>query len=264
MLKEQIKFAAALAFKPFVGSGRKVVLCYHSLRSETVMNFREQMAYLSTHCKVVKPSEILSVKSHDRTVAAVTFDDAFVSFDENAVAVLREFAIPAGVFVPTGYIGKPCGWQMPEGHPDTHERIVAGDRLGEWERNGIEIFSHTVSHPNLTVIPAEKLKKELVDSKAVLEQILGHSVDAISYPHGRHNESVIAAAKESGYRLGFSIEPRCVDAATNPYAIGRFVVSPDESLAKFKLKASGAYSAEAVLRNLKQRMKQHHGLSDSY
>jgi peptidoglycan/xylan/chitin deacetylase (PgdA/CDA1 family) len=255
MLKEQIKFAAALAYKPFVGSGRKVVLCYHSLRSEAVVNFSEQMTYLANHCETVKPSEIISAKPQGRTVVAVTFDDAFVSFDENAAAVLKELNVPAGVFVPAGYIGKPCGWQMPDGHPDTHERVVACDRLREWELNGIEVFSHTMSHPDLTAIPAERLKKELVDSKSVLEQILGHSVDVISYPHGRYDESVIAAAKESGYRLGFSIEPRCADALTNPYAIGRFVVSPSESLAKFKLKACGAYAAETVLRNLKQRMK---------
>lgn len=255
MLKEEIKFAAALAYKPFLGSCRKVVLCYHSLKPDAVMNFRQQMAYLADRCDIISPSQIMTAACRSKPMVAVTVDDAFVSFDENAVPVLKEFNIPAGVFVPTGYIGKPCGWQMPKGHADQNETVLDCARLRELSKDGIEVYSHTVSHPNLTTLSAEQLRKELADSKAALEQILGRSVDTISYPHGRHDENVLKAAKDTGYRLGFTIEPRCVDAAANPYAIGRFVVSPNEPFSRFRLKACGAYAAENVLRNLKQRLK---------
>lgn len=255
MFKERIKFVAASIYRPFIGSGRRVVLCYHSLKADAVMNFTEQMKYLAAHCEIVKPSEILSAGPQDKPVVAVTFDDAFVSFYENAVPVLKTFNIPAGVFVPTGYIGRPCGWKMPVGHSDREETVADSGQLTAMEKDGIEVFSHTMTHPSLTALSSAKLKEELAGSKAALEQILGHSVGAISYPHGRYNENVINAAQESGYRLGFTIEPQCVDELTNPYAIGRFVVSPKEPLSRFKLKACGAYAAENILRNLKRRMK---------
>lgn len=255
MFKERVKFVAASIYRPFIGSGRRVVLCYHSLKADAVMNFTEQMKYLTAHCEIVKPSEILTVTPQDRPAVAVTFDDAFVSFYENAVPVLKAFNIPAAVFVPTGYIGRPCGWKMPEGHSDREQTVADSEQLIAMEKDGIEVFSHTMTHPTLTTLPSAKLKEELAGSKAALEQILGHSVEAISYPHGRHDKNVLDTVKESGYRLGFTIEPQCVDESTNPYAIGRFVVSPNEPLSRFKLKACGAYAAENILRNLKRRMK---------
>ena len=102
-LKETIKYITALACLPFIGSRRKVVLCYHSLKAEAVVNFRRQMEYLVGRFEVVKPSEILSAEPRNKTMVAVTFDDAFTSFYENAVPVLKEFDISVGIFVPTGF-----------------------------------------------------------------------------------------------------------------------------------------------------------------
>ena len=144
---------------------------------------------------------------------------------------------------------------MPQGHPDRQETVVDCSRLIELEKDGFEVFSHTVTHPKLTTLSEENLKKELIESKAALEKILAHSVNTISYPHGAHDKKVTNAAKESGYELGFTIEPQCVSEATNPFGIGRFVVSPNEKLSTFKLKACGAYVAESILRNLKRRIK---------
>jgi len=255
MLKAWIKYITALAYLPFCGKGRRVVLCYHSLKSDFTAGFRKQMEYIVCHCQVVKPSEILTVESDGRTIVAVTFDDAYVSFYENAVSVLTELNMPAGVFVPTGFIGRQCNWQMPEGHPDKNEKVIDRQQILGLEKHGIEVFSHTVSHPNLTKLSDEELKRELIDSRIELEDVLGHPVDIISYPHGIYDRRVIDFAAAGGYRLGFTIEPRWVNDLENKLTLGRLVVSPKESLSIFKLKAAGAYAAENVLRNLKRRIR---------
>lgn len=213
------------------------------------------MEYLVSHCQVVKPSEILAEKYVGKKIVAVTFDDAFISFYDNAVGVLTEIGVPAGVFVPTGFIGQQCNWQMPQGHPDKNEKVIDRQQILELENHGIEVFSHTVTHPNLTGLSDDELRRELADSKVGLEEILGHSVNTISYPHGIHDRRVIDFAISSGYQLGFTIEPRWIDESENNLAIGRFVVSPKERLSAFKLKASGAYAAENISRNLKRRIK---------
>ncbi len=254
MFKETVKYAAAMLYRPFIGSGRRVVLCYHSLRADAAANFRRQMQHAVTQCRIVKPSEILTAKPHNKTIIAVTFDDAFESFYEHAVPVLKDMGIDAGVFVPTGYIGQPCGWPMPQGHPDRMEKVIGREKLTELQESGIEIFSHTMTHPELTALSNEQLSKELVDSKKALEEILGNPVTVISYPHGGHDRRVIEAAGASGYKLGFTIRPECVSNTSCPLAIGRFVVSPYEPLSRFRLKACGAYAAENVLRKMKHRL----------
>ena len=91
----------------------------------------------------------------------------------------------------------------------------------------------------------------MVCSKQALQGIVGHEISAISYPHGKHDERICNAAQKCGYKMGFTIEPRVVSAKTDDFRIGRFYVSPNDSLIKFKLKVSGAYEVENFLRTLK-------------
>jgi peptidoglycan/xylan/chitin deacetylase (PgdA/CDA1 family) len=115
-------------------------------------------------------------------------------------------------------------------------------------------MSHTISHPNLTKISNDELKTELCESKRALEQILGHEVDAITYPYGACDSLVCQAAADAGYRTGFSVEPRTVCQSANPLCIGRFKVLPDESMVRFKLKAQGAYRVAGFLRRFKRTL----------
>jgi hypothetical protein len=66
-----------------------------------------------------------------------------------------------------------------------------------------------------------------------------------------HDARVCNVVQRCGYKLGFTIQPRIVDGKTNNLNIGRFSVSPRDSLFKFKLKVSGAYQAVRFLRVLK-------------
>jgi len=77
----------------------------------------------------------------------------------------------------------------------------------EMSRGGMEIGSHTVTHPILSTMQPEDQRTELCESKARLERELGRSVDVIGYPVGTadaFDERVLAAVKEAGYRLACS------------------------------------------------------------
>jgi peptidoglycan/xylan/chitin deacetylase (PgdA/CDA1 family) len=243
----------ALSVKPFGRKPRRVVLYYHGVKKADAKGFRKQMAYLTKKCSVVKPSEIKNIYVDGaKTLAAITFDDAFVSVIKNAVPILKEDALPAGFFVPIGSLGQAPCWQMPENCPDRNEMIMSKEQIIELDNDGFEIFSHTFSHPVLTKIPNCMLERELANSKIALEKILGHQVYAISYPHGAHDHRVCDAAKRAGYQLGFTIEPQIVNNLTDDMQIGRFRVSPRDSLLKFKLKVTGAYQATSLLRKIQR------------
>ncbi len=67
---------------------------------------------------------------------------------------------------------------------------------------GVEIGSHTVTHPDLTGIDRETLDRELSESKVRLEQIVGREVSSFCYPFGRFNKTACDAVERAGYRLG--------------------------------------------------------------
>jgi peptidoglycan/xylan/chitin deacetylase (PgdA/CDA1 family) len=142
---------------------------------------------------------------------------------------------------------------------DKNEVVLDAKNIVELDVQGCEIISHTILHPNLTKISNDELKKELCESKRTLEQILGHDVDAVTYPYGACNSLVCKAAADAGYRTGFSVEPRTICQSANSLCIGRFKVLPNESMLRFKLKAHGAYRAAGFLRRLKRTLTGHKG-----
>lgn len=75
--------------------------------------FFEQMATVARIGTPVSLAEFIRPRS-DRALGerkiAVTFDDGYLDNLEQALPVLREFRIPATVFVSTGYTGEPFFW----------------------------------------------------------------------------------------------------------------------------------------------------------
>lgn len=233
----------------------RVVLYYHGVSKADIGRFRKQMEYLARRCTVVKASEIMAADVGEaKNVVAITFDDAFVNVMENAVPILREYGLLGDIFVPVGNLGQIPHWEMPENYPDKNETVMSKEQIEQLDKEGFEIFSHTLSHPVLTEIQDGRLDVELIESKQALEGIVGHEVIGISYPHGSYDTRVRKAAEKAGYKLGFTIEPDVVDKATGCLEIGRVSVSPKDSLIKLRLKVSGAYHVVTYLRTLKRTL----------
>jgi len=254
-----IEFACAILYSVVLRFTRKrparVILYYHGVSRVFAEDFRRQMAYLARECRVVKPCDIVSMTTEgNRTIVAVTFDDAFVSVLENALPVLREYGLPAGISVPTGNIGRRPDWPMAPDCPDKDDIVMNEPQIAALDREGFEILSHTVSHPALTDLNEAELEVELTKSRQDLEHIVGHDVSAICYPYGAYDARVHSATRKAGYTLGFTIDPGIVDGTVDCLRIGRFVVSPRDNLTAFRLKANGAYQVVRPLRSLKRML----------
>ena len=230
----------------------RVVLLYHGVDKAHLPGFRRQMAYLAGKCTVVKPSEIVTGDPEKtRAVVALTFDDALVSLIENGLPVLKEYGLPAAVFVPTGNLGRRPGWTIFESRLDADATVMNEQQIAALDHEGIEVLSHTVSHPVLSDLDDAGLEGELVGSKRRLEEILGHEVSGISYPYGVCDARVHQAAHKAGYKMGFTVEPDKVNGSTEKLRIGRFEVAPCETFIQFRLKVDGAYHVVGYLKRLK-------------
>ncbi len=88
--------------------------------------------------------------------------------------------------------------------PMTWEQVV------EMSDGGMEIGSHTVTHPILTQISPEQLIREISDSKREIEAKTGRRVHCISYPEGLDyaiSSTVTQAVAAAGYSFGASYLP---------------------------------------------------------
>ena len=91
-----------------------------------------------------------------------------------------------------------------------------GDRLDDmapmsWEMieamnlGGMTIGSHTNSHLLLTTETVETARKDLVESKQLLESRLNAPIKHFAYPDGRFNTATVRAVHQAGFAFGYGI-----------------------------------------------------------
>lgn len=111
-------------------------------------------------------------------------------------------------------------WRVAMGAAE-HDEFQGIDGPMDWtevralSEAGIEIGSHSVSHPILARIDDDaELERELVESKAQIEAHTGRPVVSLAYPvggPGAYSERVVGAARRAGYRFGFTYESGVID-----------------------------------------------------
>lgn len=84
-------------------------LCNPAVISATPTVFRAHAEYLARNWRVVSLLEVIEAVETERPLVnravLLTFDDGYKDFGETAWPILREFGLPAVLFVPTAYPG---------------------------------------------------------------------------------------------------------------------------------------------------------------
>jgi peptidoglycan/xylan/chitin deacetylase (PgdA/CDA1 family) len=121
---------------------------------------------------------------------------------------------------------------------DVRSGPMTWEQILEMSVNRIEFGSHGVSHPVLSMLDSMKLQHELTHSRGHIESMLGKPVQVLAYPVGGEeafNETVRAAVKSAGYRLGVSyIAGIETPAKWDAYALRRLHVERYVDLRYFK------------------------------
>jgi len=188
-----------------------IVLMYHgttvgrpsSEYSIEARLFKQHVAYLAKHgwqtrlIKDLASPELLPPKT-----VIITFDDGYADNFEGALLPILDHNMQATWFITTDCIGKHAPW-MGLNRPET--RILDKQQLREMSDQGMEIGSHTCSHPDLTSLPYAEQLEQLHTSKDTLESLLGSRVPSFAYPYGKYNIESVKALKESGYKFACSV-----------------------------------------------------------
>ncbi|MCQ9206996.1 MAG: polysaccharide deacetylase family protein [Omnitrophica bacterium] len=224
-----------------------VILMYHSVRGGEKLlegydqklvvdleTFQRQMKFLRDwNYKVIPLADFMEmVKAGERIprkTVAITFDDGFRDNYLYAYPVLKEYGFPATIFVLINLIGK--------------RNFLTWEDIRRMEKDIISIGSHTLSHAWLPDLDENSLRRELLESKRILERNTGQKVVSLSYPLGAFNERVKSLARESGYIGAVATNPGRKKSKDDPYALKRIRISmSSENMFAFWGETSGYYT----------------------
>ncbi|MBC8508926.1 MAG: polysaccharide deacetylase family protein [Chloroflexi bacterium] len=153
-------------------------------------NFRKQMAYLKDQGYTsITISEFTLVLINGGELPAkpvlITFDDSDASIYENAFPIMQDMGY-VGVVYLTGNRLYSDGFLSPE-------------QLNEITAAGWQVGSQGMTHQDLTTLPEENLRYELLQSRVDLEDILGVRVTTFAYPFGTMSGTIANKLQEFGY-----------------------------------------------------------------
>jgi peptidoglycan/xylan/chitin deacetylase (PgdA/CDA1 family) len=193
---------------------KPLVLCYHAVSETWHQTLSVPADALEAQLRLLLRRGFRPVRAAEAVAGRgkllhVTFDDAFTSV-RNALPVLERTGVRATVFACTGYADDGRPLEVAELDDERRERpeefeTMKWDELRELVERGIEVSSHTVSHPHLPRLSDAELADELRTSKQRLEDELGRPCALLAYPFGDCDDRVRAAARAAGYDAAFGL-----------------------------------------------------------
>ena len=219
------------------------ILMYHSLDKSRVEAyaavdvevFRKQMEFIRAggyevvslleYCKLVKEDEAIP-----QNLVVITFDDGYKD-NLKIVELLEEFGYPVTIFVIAKEIGE-------DGFLSRKDIVYL---LANKEVK-VNIGSHTLSHAYLPDQERLTMKREIFQSKSLLEEIFSQDVEVFSYPVGGFTEEALSDVEEAGYLCACATN-RGFSRKLNRFALRRIKITNRDLGFKLWAKLSGFYNS---------------------
>lgn len=238
---------------------RPKILMYHSICSAqdnpnriftSPELFEAHMRYLKRrNLRGVSMRELLRAESMGsaKGLVGLTFDDGYDDFLQNAVPVLERFGFSATVFVVIGMLGGENRWAFRD-DPRPRMNLLGVEGVREVAARGMEVGSHSMTHPKLLGLESGLLEEEVSGSRRVLSEMLGEPVDGFCYPYGFLDSASVQAVRRARYAYACAVVVRVERSA---YDLPRVTVTED-NVHKFAAKL-GIYPQYAAAKRMYSR-----------
>jgi peptidoglycan/xylan/chitin deacetylase (PgdA/CDA1 family) len=251
--------------------GRAGILTYHRVMpppvgmaeppdNVTPDRFRAHVAgLLQRGFNIRSLRELLSFHAQGKSLppqtAALTFDDGYESVLNHAWPVLREFQVPATVFLATAYLGSAQPfpfdpWGMAHATVDAAAaayRPLTLDQCHEMAAGGLMDFgAHTHTHRDLRNRP-EQFREDVRTSAEFIRAEFDEREVMFAFPYGSPwrgfaGAALVAAAKQAGVVCGLTTECDLLEPGSDPFQWGRFNAFPWDTDATLAAKLGGWYT----------------------
>ncbi len=155
----------------------------------------------------------------------LTFDDGWEDNFKNALPIIKRFGFNLTIFLTLRQIGA--------------KNYLDWDIIRQMVKEKVEIGSHTISHPKLTRIPVDDAKKEIFQSRSILEENLKIPVKYFCYPSGDYNKTIAGLVQQAGYQAAV-ITP-LVRMRESEFSMHRVGIYGHNGRLVFKIKLFGIY-----------------------
>ncbi len=216
-------------------AGRSLVLMYHGTppdapHSRYALNadrFRSHLELLQAHgWTVVSLGELLAGAHARPRTLAITFDDGYADNFDGAFRPLLERDMKATWFITTSCIGGHAGW---DGPPSQQNRMLTAEQIREMDSAGMEIASHSHTHPDFARLSHSEQAEEARLSRSILEELLQHPISGFAYPYGRFGEETPRILREAGYEWACTTRSGWYRPEEDPYLVRRVTIFSEDT-----------------------------------
>ena len=146
-----------------------------------------------------------------RRPVVLTFDDGYLSQYRTAARALRARGWPGVLNLQVDRLGVSGG--------------LARTQVRRMLADGWELGSHTLSHPDLTAVGPQRLRRELVGSREAIQREFGVTTDFFCFPYGRSDAAARAAVRAAGYLGATTTRRGLAKPGGDRFALPRISVS---------------------------------------
>jgi len=166
------------------------IIVLHEILDGSVGNFEDIshncLSHILSHGH--KWRSISDALDRDRSYGGriMTFDDGHKSDYDIVLPMLSKVGASATFFIVPAFVGQPG--------------FMTWDDIRHLHLSGMEIGSHSLSHPDFRKIDEAEARREFVDSKNVIELQIGAPVSSFAFPFGFAPKRFFSMARSVGYR----------------------------------------------------------------
>lgn len=122
--------------------------------------------------------------------------------------------------------------------------MLTDEQARSLARNGVAIGAHTVNHPILASIGVESARKEILDSKSHLENLVQEAINVFAYPNGRPDIDYLSEHRklvsDAGFKAAVSTHWGVSTAQSDCFQLPRFTPWDRQEL-KFAIRLLASY-----------------------
>ncbi len=146
----------------------------------------------------------------------LSFDDGYANNYTNAFPLLEEYGFKGNFNIITDKIGE-------------SDFYMSEDQIADLVAAGHQLCSHTQTHPDLTQLSANALRRELGDSRRWLSERYQTPINCLVYPAGEFNDTVVEVAA-ADYVFARTTRPGKTLDFTTPHTLPTVRMFPETGL----------------------------------